>query len=961
MVLALACALTPGLASASGITNSGNDLRDGWYGDQTSLTPSLVAGGTFGNLWSTAVDGQVYAQPLVYGDRVIAATERNEVVSLDAESGTPGWRVTLPHPTPWNPADVGCADLTPDIGVTSTPVIDDTTNTIYLTHKTYESGTSGNAAWYMDALDADTGQERSGFPVKLEGQAQNTPRFFNAKYELQRPGLLLLGGVVYAAFGGHCDVWPYQGWVFGVNGAGQVKARWNDIKGSLHGAGIWQSGAGLMSDGPGSIFLSTGNGGTPTPGTAGTDTSAGLFGESIVHLTVQGDGSLQPTDFFAPYDAARLDEWDGDFASGGVTALRDDVFGNLAYPKVAVAVGKAGYIYLLNRSDLGGIGTGTSGSDRVLQRLGPYGGVWSRPAVWPGDGGWVLIPTAAGEPDVSGRSGYLKWYKFGRGLGGLPSLSLNAKTSDTFGFGSSAPVITSNGTTSGSALAWVTWLPDGTGVGAQLRAYDATPSGGAPVLRYSAPIGTASKFNAPGVGGNRIFVGTRDGHILGFGSPVTPALTGNGVSFPATVVGAPAAQATMHLTAARALTVSAIDASPTDTFHVDTSGIAFPLSLAQGATLDLPVSFTPTSPGTKGGTVGLDTSRGRQTFSLAGQGRANGPLLTAQPAVVSFGGAATGSHLASTATFANEGNQSLTVTGVEEPEAPFSAEGLPQAGDVMASGDSRDVAVRFDPAAPGDYGSEIVVHTTGGDQTVGVTGTAGTSGLLTFSPGTTLDFGTVTPGSTTERSVTLTNDGETSLVVMKSKPPVGSAFTAVDPLDEGTTLAAHATRTLRIAFAPSTLGTQTGDWKITASDGQGVRDLTFTGLAAEPTGPAPPVVDTPPVTETPIVPPTVIPPKPTPRAAARLTLSATRRGTSKIRVKVGATKAAAGKLTLTLRSTRGKKTTTQRVSTTLKAGARTVDVTLGRSARRWTRLTVTAAYAGSTTVAPATVTKTVKR
>jgi iron transport multicopper oxidase len=944
----------PASASAGGITNSGGDLRDGWYGNQAGLTPSLVGGGTFGQLWSTTVDGQVYAQPLVNGDQVIVATERNQVSSLDAESGTPAWQVTLPHGTAWNPADVACGDLTPDVGVTSTPVIDDASGTVYLTHKTYVSGTSGDAAWYMDALDLATGQERPGFPVKLEGPAQNTSstRYFNAKYELQRPGLLLLDGVVYAAFGGHCDVPPYQGWVFGVSTAGQVKARWNALQ-TGHGAGIWQSGAGLMSDGTGSIFLSTGNGGTPTPGTAGTSTTEGQFGEAVVHLQVQGDGTLKATDFFAPYDAARLDDWDGDFASGGVTALRDDVFGNLAYPHVAVAVGKAGYIYILNRSDLGGIGTGTSGSDRVLQRLGPYGGVWSRPAVWPGDGGWVLIPTAAGEPDVSGRSGYLKWYKFGRGLGGLPALSLSTKTPDTFGFGSSAPVITSNGTTSGTALAWLVWSPDASGVGAQLRAYDATPQNGAPKLRYSTAIGTATKFTPPGVGGNRIFVGTRDGHVLGFGSPVSPALSGTGLVFGSTTVGDPPARDVLHLTADRTLTISSVSASPAGTFTADTSALSLPAALDAGDHLDIPVAFSPPSPGTKGGAVTIATSRGTQTFSLSGNGNASGPLLTALPPVVSFGGTTIGSKLASSGGLANEGNQDLTVTAVEEPGPPFTVTGLPQAGDAIPAGSTLHVSVEFDPELAGDYADALVVHSTGGDQTIGLTGAAAAAGVLSFTPGPALDFGSVPLGGSVTNTLTLTNTGASALTIMKSKAPSGGSFTALDPLDEGTTLPPGGTRALRIRFAPAVAGREAGTWAITASDGQGARQIALTGLGATPAIVGPPAPPAPPVITDPAPPFAGLPPSAPVRRAAGLSLSAERHG-ARIRVAVRGSSLAVGKVDILLRATVRGKTVTQKVTAQLRAGRLRRDVTLPRKARAWSRLKIAASFAGSALVKPGT-------
>ncbi len=173
-----------------------------------------------------------------------------------------------------------------------------------------------------------------------------------------------------------------------------------------------------------------------------------------------------------------------------------------------------------------------------MQRIGPYGGVWSRPGVWPGDGGWVYIPTASpsGRPAAAARATSTSTSTASRARASR-RCRWQASSPDAFGFGSGAPVITSEGTKSGSALVWIVWAPNGTGAGAQLRAYDPIPVEGKPVLRWSAPIGTASKFATPGVGAGRLYVGTREGKVLGFGSPVTPLLTGPTTDFPTTTIG----------------------------------------------------------------------------------------------------------------------------------------------------------------------------------------------------------------------------------------------------------------------------------------------------------------------------------------------------------------------------------------------------------------------------------------
>ncbi len=185
-----------------------------------------------------------------------------------------------------------------------------------------------------------------------------------------------------------------------------------------------------------------------------------------------------------------------------------------------VAGGKQGYVYLLDRDNLGGIGNGLNGGDSVIGRVGPYGGIWSKPAVWPGDGGWVYVPTASSGNSASGNLGNLHVFQYGIDGGGKPTLSLVASSTDAFGFTSGTPIVTSDETLSGTALVWIVWSPDGSGNGAQLRAYDPIPVGGAPVLRYSAPVGQASKFASPGVGDGRLYVGTRDGLVRAFGAPM---------------------------------------------------------------------------------------------------------------------------------------------------------------------------------------------------------------------------------------------------------------------------------------------------------------------------------------------------------------------------------------------------------------------------------------------------------
>ena len=818
--------LTAATSEATSATRDGDNQRTGWYPGETNLTPSLVAGGTFGQLFSTTVNGSVYGQPLVDDGQLLVNTENNYAYGLDPVSGSILW--SRQFGTPPDANAMGCADLAPTMGITGTPVVDQATNTEYVVDDEYLSGNSGPQAAYMHALNlAAGGAEKPGFPVRIAGTAQNNSSFtFNPTYELQRPGLLLLNGVVYAAFGAHCDDHPWTGWIAGVSEAGSLTALWTaDSVSGDDGAGIWMSGGGLVSDGSGQILVATGNGGTnatPTPG----KTPPANVAESVARVAVQSNGTLKATDFFEPYDAPALDNNDLDFGSGSPVALPNSYFGTAAYPHLAVEVGKEGYVYLLNRDNLGGFAQGPNGTDAVVARYGPNGGVWSSPAVWPGDGGWVYLPTASGSVSAGGSEGQLNAYQYGVDGAGKPSLNLSGTSSDSFGFGSSAPVITSNGTTSGSALLWTIWSPNGTGVGAQLRAYNPVPVNGSMQLVWSAPIGTASKFNPPGVAGNRIYVGTRTGAVEGFGAPVSSPVTAPAPTFPATVIGHSSTQ-TVTLTASAAVTVSSI--TTTGPFTVGTPSKALPATLASGATMTVPVTFTPTVAGASGGSLTITTSSSGTTVdSLTGEGQVAGPNLTSSTLGVSFGGIPPGQQSSQSVAFANNGSQQLTISSVTAPGAPFSVTGAPAAGAVLQPGQQVVVNVIFSPTTNGTYQGDLVVASDGGTVDVAVTGSSNSPALLQITPMST-NFGSTPVGTPVTKTFSLTNTGGSNLTISKSKPPILGPFAATTTLPEGTTMQPGQSLTESITFTPTAVGATTDGWIITASDGQGVRTVQFTG------------------------------------------------------------------------------------------------------------------------------------
>ena len=265
------------------VTTYRNNLaRSGENLQETILTPSNVAPAQFGKLFSQPVDGQVYAQPLympsvsVPGkgihNMIFVVTAHDTVYAFDADSSAaPLWRVSLataPGERPLNVSDVlGCNSMTPEIGITGTPVIDSAAGTLYVVAVTI---LNGSFVHRLHALDITTGAEKPGSPVVISasvtvpGQSTVT---FDPTWQLQRAGLLLYNGVVYIAFASYCDQQDWRGWIIGYSYNGSSFSRafvFSDEPSSVNGrqAGIWMAGQGLSMDTGSNMFVATGNGRT---------------------------------------------------------------------------------------------------------------------------------------------------------------------------------------------------------------------------------------------------------------------------------------------------------------------------------------------------------------------------------------------------------------------------------------------------------------------------------------------------------------------------------------------------------------------------------------------------------------------------------------------------------------------------------------------------------------------------
>ena len=405
--------------------------------------------------------------------------------------------------------------------MTSTPTIDPTTGVAYLVDQVQLPGACGDCVVHERHKPCHGGRDAT-LPGRDQGPepANNPQQKFLPLQELQRPGLLYLGGVVYAAFGAHCDHTPFAGFIAGVSTRGRQTTLWTDEAGPGSeggGGGIWQASGGLdlrrsRSDPVRVRQRRRSRRPTIRIGSIPGHSPPANLGDSVVRLTVQKNGSLKATDFFAIHNDAKADEDDWDMS--GSPVLLPTELSTPKYPHLLVATGKEGIVYLLDADDLGGHSEGSGGRDDVVGEYGPNGQAISTAGVWPGDGGYVYVSTIQ---SASGHAGAIDVYKFTATASGQPGLRLVGLGSQAAVFGVSGPIVTSDGTTSGSAVMWVI-------DGASLQAYEPVPVNHRLKLLGTWFVGNTCAFSPPGIGDNIVYVGVQDGYLYGFGQ-TTPAAT----------------------------------------------------------------------------------------------------------------------------------------------------------------------------------------------------------------------------------------------------------------------------------------------------------------------------------------------------------------------------------------------------------------------------------------------------
>lgn len=517
-------------AGDSGVaTYHGNNLRTGWDRLETSLDTTNVKAGTFGILATVAIDDQVDAQPLVAAnqsisggsspgihDVVYVASESDSVYAIDAHSGAVLLKTALGNPVPEADLPSGCNNNGPNMGIGSTPVIDRTTNTIYLIADTYESG---HAVFRIHALDLRTLLDKIP-PVVITATrtlSNGSTYTFSADVERQRAALLESGSTVYAGFASYCDQSANvsRGLILGWHTGTLAPLAAKDLTDSAATSSrtfflsaIWMSGAGPASDDSGSIFLSTSN-----SDASSYDEGAHDIQESVIRVSADLT-TLQS--YFTPSNYANLDNTDDDLGSGGVLLVPYQSAGTIH--RIALTAGKDGRLFILNREALGGY---SSSTNKVLDTVST-GGCFCAESFFVGSDGVPRIVT-------SGNSQITSWR-----LRTTPTVALSQEsTSPSFPNGQDPGMFTtisSNSTTAGTAIVWTVTHPDDSNP-ADVELAAVNPANGS--VLYSADAGTWPSVHGnanivPTVAGGRVFVASYK-QLAIFG--LLPPGTRSGIAF----------------------------------------------------------------------------------------------------------------------------------------------------------------------------------------------------------------------------------------------------------------------------------------------------------------------------------------------------------------------------------------------------------------------------------------------
>jgi hypothetical protein len=604
------------------LTYHNDNARTGQNLHETVLNLTNVRSNTFGRLFTISVDGKVDAQPL-YASAVsvpakgthnvlVVATEHDSVYALDADTGTVLWRVSLLKLGETTSDDRGCDQVQPEIGVTSTPVIDrlgGPHGTIFVVAMSKDG--TGNYFQRLHALDLTTGQEEFSGPVDIQpvfpGTGDNSMGgkvVFDPKQYKERAGLLLLNHVVYTAWTSHCDIPPYTGWLIGYDQSNLKQVNVLNLAPNGGEASIWGSGAGPATDSDENIYVLAANGTFDTTLDANGFPSGGDYGNAFLKIST-ANNKLSVADYFAMFDAVAESSADEDLGSGGALVLPDmtDALGQTRH--LAVGAGKDGELYIVDRDNMGKFNP--NNNDAIYQGL----------------------PGALGGPEFGMPAYFNNNIYYGavgasvRAFTFVTAKLLAApvsQTSHAFPYPGATPSISASGTRNG--IVWVTENTDP----AVLHAYDASDLSHELYNSSQAPggrdqFGAGNKFITPTIANGKIYVGTTSGvgvfGLLQSAAELSPSL----LVFGAELVSATSAaqQVTLTNRGGSALTIS----------NVATSGDfaqmnACAMTVGVGSSCTFSITFTPTQGGSRTGTLTVsDSAPGNpHTVALSGTGQA---------------------------------------------------------------------------------------------------------------------------------------------------------------------------------------------------------------------------------------------------------------------------------------------------------------------------------------------------
>lgn len=475
---------------------------------EAALTPANVRAATFGRLRNLAVDGLVDAQPLYLSHYALGgavrgvlyvATEHDSVYAFDADAGTLLWRASLLGPGEAPSDDRGCSQVSPEIGVTSTPVIDRGAGehgVLYTVAMSRDA--AGRYHQRLHALDLASGADLAPGPLEIAATFGATV-FAPAAYK-ERAALLLNAGTIYMSWASHCDLGAYGGWIMAVNQQSLTISSVLNIASGASGSGytsqgpsIWMSGAGPAADASGNVYALTANGRFETTLTPGGFPAGGDYGNSFVRITPKG-GQLAVDDYFAMSAEVAESSNDMDLGSGGIMLLPDMTDDGGAVHQLAVGAGKDGNLYVVDRNNMGRY---SPGGNHIWQEIdGVLGaGIYSAPAYFSSTVYYCPVSGALmAFPVVNAR------------LSATPA----SQTATRFAYPGCFPVVSANGGQDAIVWAYENTAP------AVLHAYAA---GNLASELYNSNqaanardrLGAGNKFIVPVVADGKVFVASRSG------------------------------------------------------------------------------------------------------------------------------------------------------------------------------------------------------------------------------------------------------------------------------------------------------------------------------------------------------------------------------------------------------------------------------------------------------------------